>query len=283
MELIRDQLTEVADVLRNTDPGLPTGLGGLDQAIRGFGQGQVIVVAGRSSMGKTALAGDMVLAQTVPTLTFSLEMSSVILTMRFISNLANVNFRDMLDGKINEDAKDRIRIAMRDLKERPIYIDDTPCLTPAQFIKKCDDCPQAELIIVDYLQLMRHEDGRLNETVALERICAELRGYCKEVKKPLILVSQLNRKADEREGHEPRLSDLRSSGGIEQVADIVLLIHRPSYYIQRELDANVEDSGEAEIIVAKQRNGCTGKVKTIFVGEFMSFRNGKQDDMSGWR
>lgn len=282
MNLIRHNLTEVADVLKNHDPGLPTGLKGLDRAIRGLGQGQVVVIAGRSSMGKTALAGDMLLAQTVPTLSFSLEMSSTILTMRMISNLANVNFRDMLDGNIKEAEKDRIREAMRDLKERPIYIDDTPCLTPAQFISKCEDCPQAELILVDYLQLMRHEDGRLNETVALERICAELRGYIKEVKKPLILVSQLNRKPDEREGHEPRLSDLRGSGGIEQVADVVLLLHRPSYYVQREIDCNVEDSGEAEIIVAKQRNGITGRVKTIFIGEFMSFRNTSQEGMKDW-
>ncbi len=282
MQLIKNQLTEVAEALKNHDQGLPTGLKSLDRAIRGLGKGNMIIVAGRSSMGKTALAGDMILAQTEPVLAFSLEMSSVVLIQRMISNLANVNFRSMIDGKISEKETERIRAAMRDLQHRPIYIDDTPCLTPEQFMQKCDDCPQAKLIVVDYLQLMRHEDGRLNETVALDRICQAMRGYIKDVKKPLVLVSQLSRKPDDRESHEPRMSDLRGSGGIEQTADVVLFIHRPSYYIQREIDFNVEDSGEAEIIVGKQRNGCTGKVKTIFIGQFMSFRDSKDADMGGW-
>lgn len=282
MELVRNQLTEVAEALKNHDRGLPTGLKCLDRGIRGLGPGQMIIVAGRSSMGKTALATDMILAQEVPVLSFSMEMSSIVLIQRMIASLANVNFRSMLDGKISDKEKDRMREAMRDLRERDIYIDDTPCLTPDQFIDKCEECPQAELLVVDYLQLMRHEDGRLNETVALDRICQSLRGYCKDVRKPLVLLSQLSRKPDNRESHEPRLSDLRGSGGIEQTADVVLMLHRPSYYIQRELDFSTEDSGEAEIFISKQRNGVTGRLKTVFIGEYMSFRDGKDIGMEGW-
>jgi len=98
----------------------------------------------------------------------------------------------------------------------------------------------------------------------------------------VVLLSQLNRKADEREGHEPRLADLRGSGAIEQVSDVVLLLHRPAYYIQRELDFDTEDDGEAWIIIAKQRNGCTGKVKSVFISQWMSFRDCGQNDMEKW-
>jgi replicative DNA helicase len=282
MQRIRDLMGEVVEAMNNTNPGLPTGLTSLDKATRGISPGQFVTIAGRSSMGKTALAGDLILAQQVPVLFFSLEMSAVIVVQRMAANLANVNFRKMQDGNLNEKEHTRVKAALADLNDREIYIDDTPCLLPEQFDQKADQCPQAQLIVLDYLQLMKHSDGRLNETQALDQICQSLNAYIKTRKRPLVLLSQLNRKPDEREGHEPRLADLRGSGGIEQVSDVVLLLHRPAYYLQREIDVETDDDGEAWIIIGKQRNGVTGKIKSAFIGEFMSFRDTAQEDMSRW-
>jgi len=154
--------------LNDHTPGLPTGLSNLDKATRGISPGQMVVVAGRPSMGKTAYAVDIILAQKVPVLFFSLEMSAVVVIQRMIASLANVNFRDMLEGKVSDKEKDRIKAAMADLNSRPIDIEDMPCITPGQYVQMADACPDAKLIIVDYLQLMRHEDGRLQEVQALD-------------------------------------------------------------------------------------------------------------------
>jgi len=281
MRHIKHNLKQVAKNLKDTSHGLSFSIPQLDKATRGMFSGQLIIVAGRSSMGKTALATDIALIQPGKTVIFSLEMCKEVLIERMISNISNVPYTPMKDGDIDEKQRDSIRAAFNTLKDRDIWIDDTSLLNPMQFrrtIEEMENTP--DLIIIDYLQLMKLP-GSENRTQELDGICQEVRAVCKEGRIPIVLVSQLSRKPDERQGHEPRLSDLRGSGGIEQTADIVLMLHRPSYYLQREIDFNTEDSGEAEIFIAKQRNGVTGKIKCVFYGPCMSFRELPQG-MEGW-
>jgi replicative DNA helicase len=283
MQTVKELMDEAIDLIKNPVFGLPTGLKKLTDVTRGYCPGQLIIIAGRSSMGKTAFSCDCMLAQKVKVLVFSLEMSSVVLIQRMIANRANVDYRKLIDNNMNDKEKGRVNEAVKFLRNVDIHIDDTPCLTPEQFVDKCDEHPDAKLIVVDHLHLMRHEDGRLGPVQAYDDITKRMRDYAKVKQVPIVLLCQLNRKADDRDSHEPKLSDLRDSGAIEQNADIVLLMYRPSYYMQREIDPNVPDDGECQIIVAKQRNGVTGSIKAVFIGEFMSFRDCAQQTMDDWR
>lgn len=283
MKKIKETMNEVIQTIKHPVKGLPTGLKSVDKVTGGYKPGQLIIYAGRSSMGKSALAGDTLLAQTQKTLFFSLEMSSIVLIERLIANKANVNFRKLVDNVLNNTERDRVRKAMLWLNKQPFFIDDTPCLTPSQFWEKAEKHTDASLIIIDHLHLMRHDNGRLGEVQALDDICQQLREYAKVTKVPIVLLAQLNRNAEDRDNHEPILADLRGSGGIEQDSDIVLLLFRPSYYEQREINYSNEDDGDAVVIVAKQRNGCTGKIRTVFMGSWMSFRDSPDETFDSWR
>ena len=285
MQLISETMAEVVDAIQHPIPGLPTGLATVTEATGGYKPGQLIVIAGRSSMGKTAYLGDIILAQDPKDkiLVFSLEMSNIVMIQRLIANKANVNFRTLVDNKCNEKEKVRVRRAMKWLNESNIHIDDTPCLTPDQFWDKCGEHSDAKMILIDHLHLMRHDDGSLSDVKALDEICQQLREYAKTKKVPIVLLCQLNRNPENRESHEPILADLRGSGGIEQDSDIVLLLFRPAYYLQREIDWSQQDDGDAVVIVAKQRNGIIGKIKAVFMGEFMSYRDSPDETMNDWR
>jgi len=264
MKHIKHNLKQVAKDLKDTSHGLSFSIPQLDKATRGM------------------FPGFIALAQNVKTAIFSLEMGCGVLIQRMVSSISNVPFTQMLDGDFNEKQHDAIHNAFNTLKDRDIWVDDAPLLTPTRFrkaIEEMDEIPG--LIIIDYLQLMRSPKSEGNLTQELDDICQGIKAVAKDFQVPIVLVSQLSRKPDERQGHEPRLSDLRGSGGIEQTADIVLMLHRPSYYLQRTIDFNVEDSGEAEIFIAKQRNGVTGKIKCVFYGPCMSFRELPQG-MEGW-
>jgi replicative DNA helicase len=278
-------MDEVLEAIRNPVPGLPTGLNSVTEATGGFKPGQLIIVAGRSSMGKSAYMGDILLAQDPKDkiLVFSLEMSNIVMIQRLIANKANVNFRTLTDNKCTDKEKVRVRAAVKWLNETNIHIDDTPCLTPDQFWDKCREHPDAKMILIDHLHLMRHDDGSLSDVKALDDICQQIREYAKIEEVPVVLLCQLNRNPEDRESHEPVLADLRGSGGIEQDSDIVLLLFRPSYYLQREIDWSQQDDGDAVVIVAKQRNGITGKLKAVFMGEFMSYRDSPDETMADWR
>ena len=277
MKRIHESMGEVITSIKNPIKGIPLGLPSVTKTTGGAKPGQLIVVAGRSSMGKTALAGDILLSQPGKVIFFSLEMSNIVLIQRLIANRSNVNFRSLVDNKLDKKEHERVREAMKWLNTKPFFIDDTPCLTPEQFWTKSEPHPDASMIIIDHLHLMRHEDGRLSEVKALDEICQSLRTYAKSKQVPIVLLAQLNRNAEERDNHKPLLSDLRGSGGIEQDSDIVLLLFRPSYYMQKDLGSyEVEDDGDAEIIIAKQRNGVTGSLKAVFVGEYMSYRDAPQ-------
>lgn len=284
MQRIAETMAEVVDAIQHPVSGLPTGLHSVTEATGGFKPGQLIIVAGRSSMGKSAYMGDIIMAQDPrdKILVFSLEMSNIVLIQRLIANKANVNFRTLVDNKCTSTEKVRVRAAMKWLNESNIHIDDTPCLTPDQFWDRCEH-PDAKMILIDHLHLMRHDDGSLKDVKALDDICQQLREYAKVKKVPIVLLCQLNRNPEDRESHEPILADLRGSGGIEQDSDIVLLLFRPSYYLQREISWSQQDDGDAFVIVAKQRNGCTGKIKTVFMAEYMSFRDSPDETMENWR
>jgi replicative DNA helicase len=278
-------MDDVIEAIKNPVPGLPTGLSSVNEATGGFKPGQLNIIAGRSSMGKSAYMGDIIMAQDPKDkiLVFSLEMSNIVMIQRLIANRANVNFRTLIDNKCNDKEKERVRAAMRWLNESNIYIDDTPCLTPDQFWDKCSEHKDAKMVLIDHLHLMRHDNGGLSDVKALDDICQQIREYAKVAKVPVILLCQLNRNPEDRESHEPILADLRGSGGIEQDSDIVLLLYRPSYYLQREIDWSQQDDGDAVVIIAKQRNGITGKIKAVFMGEFMSYRDSPDETMSDWR
>jgi replicative DNA helicase len=285
MKQIQESMHEVIEAIKNPIPGIPLGLPSVTRVTGGAKPGQLIIVAGRSSMGKSALAGDILLSQPGKVLFFSLEMSSIVLIQRLIANRSNVNFRSLVDNKLNKKEHGRVKEAMKWLNTMPFFIDDTPCLTPNQFWEKSEKHLDASMIIIDHLHLMRHEDGRLSEVKALDEICQTLRTYAKTYQLPIVLLAQLNRNAEDRDNHKPLMADLRGSGGIEQDSDIVLLLYRPAYYMQKDLgEYEAEDDGDAEIIVAKQRNGVTGSLKAVFMGEFMSYRDApQQDPMAGWR
>ena len=229
-------------------------------------------------------AGDVILSQDPKDeiLVFSLEMSGVVLIQRMIANKANVNFRKLIDNDCDTKEKQRVREAMKYLNKTNVLIDDTPCLTPDQFWDKCQEHPDAKMIIVDHLHLMRHDRGDLTDVKALDDICQQIREYAKTRNVPIILIAQLNRNPEDRESHEPILADLRGSGGIEQDSDIVLLLFRPAYYLQREISYDEEDDGDATIIVAKQRNGICGKIRCLFIGPFMSWRDSPDETMNDW-
>jgi replicative DNA helicase len=285
MKKIQETMDEVIEAIKNPIPGLPTGLKSVTKATGGFKPGQLIVIAGRSSMGKTAYGvGDVCLAQDPKdkVIVFSLEMSNIVLIQRLIANKANVEFRTLIDNKCSDKERARVREAMKWLNNTNIHIDDTPCLTPDQFWDKCEQHDDAKLIIIDHLHLMRHDDGTLKDVKALDDICQQIRVYGKENNVPIILIAQLNRNPEDRENHEPILADLRGSGGIEQDSDIVLLLFRPSYYLQREIDWDEKDDGDAFVIIAKQRNGITGKIKAVFMGEYMSYRDSPDETMEDW-
>lgn len=284
MQLLKDTMTEVIDSIKNPIKGLPSGLATVNKATGGFKPGQLIIVAGRSSMGKSAYMGDIIMAQDPKhkILVFSLEMSSIVLIQRLIANKANINFRTLVDNKCSEAERERVRKAMSWLNSTNIHIDDTPCLTPDQFWDKCQEHEDAKMILIDHLHLMRHDNGALKDVKALDSICQQIREFAKTRKVPIVLLAQLNRNPEDRENHEPILADLRGSGGIEQDSDIVLLLYRPSYYLQRELDWSEKDDGDAFVIIAKQRNGVCGKIKVVFCAEFMSFRDSPDEKMSDW-
>lgn len=282
MRTVAELMNETIDLIKNPVFGLPTGLNKLTEVTRGYCPGQLWIIAGRASMGKTAFSCDAMLAQKVKVVVFSLEMADVVLIQRMIASRANVNYRKLIDNSMDAKEKGRVNQAIKFLRGCDIHIDDTPCLTPEQFVAKCSEHADAGLIIVDHLHLMRHSDGRKSKNDAYDDITKELRDYAKVNNVPVVLLCQLNRKPDDRDSHEPRLADLRDSGAIEQNADVIVLMYRPAYYMQREVDADTEDDGECKIIVAKQRNGVTGSIKAVFIGEFMSFRDCAQTGMEEW-
>src|SRR2546427_10407785 len=259
--------------------GVSTGFRDLDKLTSGLHSSEMIVIAARPSMGKTALAMNIAehaaIEVKLPVAIFSLEMSAQQLVQRMLCSRARVNLAKTRDGFLGEADFPKLTHAASKLAEAKIFIDDSAGLSilelraKARRLKAQQD---VQLIIVDYLQLLRSTSRRAHDNRQLEisEISAGLKGLAKELKIPVIVVAQLNRQPEQRSGGKPRLSDLRESGSIEQDADLVGLLVRPEIYEEDE-EARVEKAGEAEFIIAKQRNGPVGEIPLTFLKEYTRF------------
>lgn len=255
--------------------GVPTGYIELDQMTSGFQKSDLIIVAGRPSMGKTAfclnVARNAAVDHKVPVGIFSLEMADYQLAMRLLCAEAKVDAHKVRTGRLPEKDWPRLSYAAGKLAEAPIFIDDTPALSVLEIRAKARRLAAEHnigMIIVDYLQLIKGPASSESRTIEISMISQALKALAKELNVPVVALSQLSRAVESRGGdRRPILSDLRESGAIEQDADVVLFIYRPEVYAPAEVE------GVAEVIIGKQRNGPTGTVKLKFLKEYVSFVN----------
>jgi len=268
---INECVDAVKSAICSNNFGIKTGFKKLDMLTRGFHPSELVIVAARSSMGKSAFMIDLALhmGKDHNVAIFSLEMSLKIIVERMLANIGSINIHTM---KLKGEAGPELERAAEMLKNRSIYIDDSSYLTPNLLHNKVEQI-KPDIVFIDFLQLMRMPTKLQSRYLEVDFICQEVRAVGKAHNIPVVLLAQLNRAVEQRERHEPRLSDLRESGGIEQAADMVLFLHRPAYYAMTEYDPESEDDGEAYIYVAKNRNGPVGKVRCVWISEFTSFRD----------
>ena len=255
--------------------GVPTGFTKLDQMTTGLQAGDLIVIAGRPSMGKTTLAVNIAenaaVGHKVPAAVFSMEMSAEQLTLRMIASLGRVNQSHLRTGQFSDEDWSRINGAIAQLSAAPLYIDETPALTPTEVRARARRLKRERglgLVVVDYLQLMQVPGTRENRATEISEISRSLKALAKELQVPVIALSQLNRAVEQRTEKRPVMSDLRESGAIEQDSDVILMTYREEVY-----DPNTTRKGLADIIIAKQRNGPIGEVCLTFLGEYTRFEN----------
>ena len=284
------EMVKIAHSNQGGITGISTGYYKLDDMTCGWQNSDLVIIAGRPAMGKTAfalsLAKNIAADQKIPMAFFSLEMSDVQLTNRLMSNACKIEGKKLMSGQL--DSADWLRLdkKLEILKEAPLYIDDTEGLSVMELRTKARRLVRehgVKLIMIDYLQLMTASGMRYNsrqEEVSL--ISRSLKGLAKELNIPVLALSQLNRGVESRDGAEgkrPQLSDLRESGAIEQDADMVVFLHRPEYYgIQMSSDGLIDYQGKAEVIISKHRKGATGIIMMKFKGAFTRFEN--DDDSS---
>lgn len=278
---------------RGAISGLSSGFRDLDKLTSGLHPGTMFVIAARPSMGKTALAMNIAesvaITQGKPVAVFSLEMSSEELIKRMLCSRGSVNLRNLHDGFPKDQDHGRLTTAASELMKAPMYIDDTPGIAINQLrarARRLHSQHKIELIVIDYLQLMRAPSRRAEQSrqVEVADISSGVKALAKELKIPVIVLSQLNRQPDTRDG-KPRLSDLRESGSIEQDADIVGLLVRPEVYEDDEAE-RAQLKGKATLVIAKQRNGPTGDVPLTFRHEYTRFEDSSrvsEEDMPGAR
>ena len=284
---MKDQVMEAIETIeqlyerRGAITGLPSGFKNFDQMTNGLHAAEMIVIAARPSMGKTAfamnIAEHVALQAKHAVAIFSLEMSSQQLVQRLLCSRARVNLGKIRDGFLSERDFPNLTTAAAKLAESQIYIDDTAGLSVLELRAKARRLKQMydiKLIVIDYLQLLRSTSRRAQDNRQLEiaEISSGVKALAKELKIPIIVLAQLNRNPEARSGGKPRLSDLRESGSIEQDADLVGLLVRSEYYAEDE-EQREETKGEAELIIAKQRNGPVGEVKLTFLKEFTRFED----------
>jgi len=256
--------------------GVSTGYDDLDRMTAGLQPGDLIIIAGRPSMGKTTLALNIAenaaIAANTPVAVFSMEMSREQLSMRMVSSLGRVDQSHLRTGNFGDEDWARINGAIAQMKTAPLYIDDSGALTPTEVRARARRLKRERgglgLIVVDYLQLMQVAGTKENRTNEISEISRSLKALAKELHVPVIALSQLNRGVEQRTDKKPVMSDLRESGAIEQDADIIVLIYREEVY-----EPDTPRKGIADIIIAKQRNGPTGEVHLTFLGKYTRFEN----------
>lgn len=263
--------------------GVSTGFIELDRTTSGLQPGELIIVAARPSMGKTAfavnIAENVAIQSKLPVAVFSMEMGGEQLAMRMIGSVGRINQASLRSGRIKDDDWSNITSALGKLHEARIFIDETPGLNVIDIRSRSRRVFMENgglgLIIIDYLQLMGNTERRQNENRATEiaEITRALKGLAKELKVPVITLSQLNRSLEKRDDKRPMMSDLRESGAIEQDADLILFLHREEYYTKDE-----RDKGRAELIIGKHRNGPTGSISLVFRGEYTRFESASLHD-----
>ncbi|MFQ5995597.1 MAG: replicative DNA helicase [Acidiferrobacterales bacterium] len=255
--------------------GTPTGFADLDEMTSGLQSSDLIIVAGRPSMGKTSLAmniaENVAVGQSLPVAIFSMEMPGEQLAMRMLASMSRLNTHKIRTGKLNDDDWPRVTSTMSLLAQAPVFIDDTPSLTPMELRARARRLKREHglgLILVDYLQMMQSFESNENRATEISHITRALKNLAKELSVPLIAMSQLNRSLEQRPNKRPVMSDLRESGSIEQDADVIVFIYRDEVYNEDSID-----KGTAEIIIGKQRNGPTGTVRLTFLGQYTKFEN----------
>jgi replicative DNA helicase len=255
--------------------GVSTGFVEMDRMTAGLQRGELIIVAGRPSMGKTTLAMNLAenaaIGSQVPTAIFSMEMSAEQLSFRMIGSIGRVNQTRLRTGKVNEQDWSRIDSAVSLMSGAPIFIDDSGALTPTEVRARARRLKREHglgLIVVDYLQLMQVTGTTENRATEISEISRSLKALAKELDVPVIALSQLNRSVEQRQDKKPVMSDLRESGAIEQDADLIVFIYREEVY-----EPDTPRKGIADIIIAKQRNGPVGEFHLTFLGEYTKFEN----------
>ena len=272
---------KVGELLVNVvDPsdvtGVPTGFTDLDRKTAGLQEGDLIIIAGRPSMGKTSLAlniGEHVALDTKKAVAvFSMEMGATQLALRMIGSVGRLDQHKLRTGRLARDDWDKLSSALGRLNEAPILIDETPALNAIEVRSRARRVAKQYgnlgLVIVDYLQLMQASSQGENRATELSEISRSMKALAKELRVPVVALSQLNRSLEQRTDKRPVMSDLRESGALEQDADVILFIYRDEVY-----NPESKDKGTAEIIISKQRNGPTGTVRVTFLGEYTRFEN----------
>lgn len=276
-ELLVDALDRIDQLFKRDNPitGVATGYYELDNMTSGLQKSDLIIVAGRPSMGKTAFAMNIAqhaaIKEELPVAIFSMEMPSEQLAMRMMSSLGRIDQHRVRTGRLTDDDWPRLTASVGMLSEVKMFIDDTPALTPGDLRARCRRLAREHglgLVVIDYLQLMQVPGTKENRATEISEISRSLKALAKELDCPVIALSQLNRSLESRTDKRPVMSDLRESGAIEQDADVIMFIYRDEVY-----DEDTMDKGIAEILIGKQRNGPIGSRKLRFFGEYTTFEN----------
>jgi len=275
------QVVERIDMLYNREnpndiTGVPSGFADLDRMTSGLQPGDLVIVAGRPSMGKTSLAMNVAehvaLEAGLPVGIFSMEMASTQLVMRMLGSVGKLDQHKLRTGRLQDEDWQRLTHAVGRLNEAPIHIDETAALNPLELRARARrlhrQYKSLGLIVVDYLQLMSASSSGENRATELSEISRGMKALAKELNCPVMALSQLNRSLEQRPNKRPVMSDLRESGAIEQDADLILFIYRDEVY-----NPETSDKGISEVIIGKQRNGPIGTVRLAFLGEYTRFEN----------
>lgn len=277
-ELLTRAVDRIDSLFQQDSPitGVPTGFADFDEMTSGLQPSDLVIVAGRPSMGKTTfamnIAENVAIKTRLPVAVFSMEMPGEQLAMRMLSSLGRIDQHRLRTGRLDDDDWPRLTSAVGILAEAPMFIDDTPALTPtdlrARSRRLMREHHQLGLIVIDYLQLMQVPGSKENRATEISEISRALKSLAKELRVPVIALSQLNRSLEQRPNKRPVMSDLRESGAIEQDADVIVFIYRDEVY-----NEDSPDKGTAEIIIGKQRNGPIGTTRLTFLGQYTKFEN----------